>query len=353
MFDGDSLDIQRRCDDVGFDGAARGSSKFQGASSPHCGPIVFLASRRHRITAASRYGRRRSHPLPGPRSDGFARQRKSRSGRLRQSTRCGWARGRSTHRALSGRRGGRCLALSPLVSKKAVHFGWGRLTHGGFVAMTPSHDSQPPPGLGRHDTAGQQAVCGKMAAGASKIWMRQIEYAARWIHTQPRRPLFVGGAPFVRHDSIQGLLRRPMPVPGWCQTVCRSFPRYRARRICVASRLGRCRQRLLTATSCLPQIRIVKAMEDPMRSLLCAIFVGLLICGGTAEAAKSSRTSHTAPRTPPSSLNCQGDKVVWVNTHSHVYHFEGDASFGTTRHGKFMCQQDADKAGFRQPKRHH
>ena len=89
-----------------------------------------------------------------------------------------------------------------------------------------------------------------------------------------------------------------------------------------------------------------------MRSLLCALLVGLLICGGTAEAKRSSRTAHTSPQTPPASLHCEGDKVVWVNTRSHVYHFEGDASFGNTRHGKFMCQQDADKGGFHQPKRH-
>jgi len=90
-----------------------------------------------------------------------------------------------------------------------------------------------------------------------------------------------------------------------------------------------------------------------MRNLLCAIFAGMLICGGTAVSAKSSRTSHTSPQTPPSSLHCPGDKVVWVNTHSHVYHFDGDARFGNTRHGKFMCQQDADKAGYREPKKGH
>ena len=90
-----------------------------------------------------------------------------------------------------------------------------------------------------------------------------------------------------------------------------------------------------------------------MRSLLCAILVSLLICGGTAEAARSSKASHRTPQTPPASLTCHGDKVVWVNTRSHVYHFEGDANFGNTRHGKFMCEQDADKAGFRQPKKGH
>lgn len=88
-----------------------------------------------------------------------------------------------------------------------------------------------------------------------------------------------------------------------------------------------------------------------MRSLVCAIFAGLLICGGAAEAAKSSQHAQQSPQTPPASMTCPGDKVVWVNTRSHVYHFQGDASFGNTRHGKFMCEQAADKAGFRQPRK--
>jgi hypothetical protein len=108
----------------------------------------------------------------------------------------------------------------------------------------------------------------------------------------------------------------------------------------------------LTATARRSQIRFVKVMEDPMRSLLCAILVGLLICGGTADAAKKSHAT-TSQQTPPSSMKCPGDKIVWVNTRSHVYHFEGDPNFGNTRHGKFMCEQDADKAGYRQPKKGH
>lgn len=91
-----------------------------------------------------------------------------------------------------------------------------------------------------------------------------------------------------------------------------------------------------------------------MRSLLCAIVAGLLICGGGAAAAKTSHSAQQAQQaqqTPPSSMKCPGDKVVWVNTRSHVYHFEGDPYFGHTKHGKFMCEQAADKAGFRQPRK--
>ena len=93
-----------------------------------------------------------------------------------------------------------------------------------------------------------------------------------------------------------------------------------------------------------------------MRTLLCALFVGLLICGGTAEAAKTSHqktSQQTSQQTPPSSMKCPGDSVVWVNTRSHVYHLEGDPYFGSTKHGKFMCEHAADKAGFRKTKSTH
>jgi hypothetical protein len=40
-----------------------------------------------------------------------------------------------------------------------------------------------------------------------------------------------------------------------------------------------------------------------------------------------------------------GDTAVWVNTRSHVYHFPGTPEFGHTKHGAFMCQADADRAG--------
>jgi len=43
--------------------------------------------------------------------------------------------------------------------------------------------------------------------------------------------------------------------------------------------------------------------------------------------------------------HCGSETVVWVNTKSHVYHFPGSREFGQTKHGAFMCQADADRAG--------
>ena len=44
---------------------------------------------------------------------------------------------------------------------------------------------------------------------------------------------------------------------------------------------------------------------------------------------------------------CPSDTVVWVNTKSHVYHYAGTRSYGTTKQGAYMCEADANAAGDR------
>jgi hypothetical protein len=57
--------------------------------------------------------------------------------------------------------------------------------------------------------------------------------------------------------------------------------------------------------------------------------------------------AQTSNHVPPSGMTCPGDKVVWVNTRSHVYHFKGERYFGSTKEGKFICEREADKEGDR------
>ncbi len=47
---------------------------------------------------------------------------------------------------------------------------------------------------------------------------------------------------------------------------------------------------------------------------------------------------------------CPADKVVWVNTKSHIYHYAGTRSYGTTKQGAYMCEADASAAGDRASK---
>jgi hypothetical protein len=57
--------------------------------------------------------------------------------------------------------------------------------------------------------------------------------------------------------------------------------------------------------------------------------------------------AQSPQHTPPPRLQCPGDRVVWVNTKSGIYHFKGERYFGSTQTGKFMCQKTADAEGDR------
>jgi hypothetical protein len=44
---------------------------------------------------------------------------------------------------------------------------------------------------------------------------------------------------------------------------------------------------------------------------------------------------------------CPTDKVVWVNTDSRIYHYQGARYYGATKKGAYMCEADARAAGDR------
>ena len=64
----------------------------------------------------------------------------------------------------------------------------------------------------------------------------------------------------------------------------------------------------------------------------------------SASTSSASKDEEVAPRTPPAK------GMVWVNTATKVYHFEGDRWYGKTKEGKFMTEADAQKAGYRASK---
>lgn len=94
-----------------------------------------------------------------------------------------------------------------------------------------------------------------------------------------------------------------------------------------------------------------------------AAIISLTACGGggkkNAAAASSSpaaaggytQTKAGAAGTGavepvPAGMNCGGTQPVWVNERSHVFHLAGDPYYGRTKHGKYMCERDAARAGY-------
>ncbi|HEX3530980.1 MAG TPA: helix-hairpin-helix domain-containing protein [Thermoanaerobaculia bacterium] len=65
-----------------------------------------------------------------------------------------------------------------------------------------------------------------------------------------------------------------------------------------------------------------------------------------AAAPKPAAPASTmTPQTPPS------PGMVWVNLETKVFHREGDKWYGATKKGKFMTEEDAVKAGYREAKK--
>ena len=60
----------------------------------------------------------------------------------------------------------------------------------------------------------------------------------------------------------------------------------------------------------------------------------------------SSSTMSTQAAPIPQSLHCADGSPVWANTKTHAYHVASDPFYGRTKHGKYMCTQDAVAAGY-------
>jgi hypothetical protein len=70
----------------------------------------------------------------------------------------------------------------------------------------------------------------------------------------------------------------------------------------------------------------------------------------TADQAKSGSGKKSVEATPAPTekdiADAKAKGMVWVNTTTKVYHKEGQF-YGKTKRGKFMTEDDAQKAGFK------
>jgi hypothetical protein len=60
------------------------------------------------------------------------------------------------------------------------------------------------------------------------------------------------------------------------------------------------------------------------------------------------KTSQPSPKPQTPAPNAAG--AVWVNTDTGVYHKQGTRWYGKTKHGKYMLEADAIKAGYKPAK---
>jgi hypothetical protein len=68
---------------------------------------------------------------------------------------------------------------------------------------------------------------------------------------------------------------------------------------------------------------------------------------GPGTASEGSKGLYQFSTEARARLRCPADTVVWANTRSNIYHFQGTRNYGSTKAGAYMCEQDSISEGMR------
>ena len=118
--------------------------------------------------------------------------------------------------------------------------------------------------------------------------------------------------------------------------------------------LKACRVQLASTTSAPPQGGFAPATPatapapSPAPTQSGSLFPWQRPAAPPAGSAASTGGGSASPQ--EAQYRCPGSTVVWVNEHSHIYHFPGTRDYGNTKSGAYMCEAEAQTAGNRAAK---
>ena len=114
----------------------------------------------------------------------------------------------------------------------------------------------------------------------------------------------------------------------------------------------------------------MKMRSRALIALLALALAGLVACGGGKSSNNNNASATNGPMSVASGVagavagavgtaagamgnaangpvpNCGAVKAVWVNLNSKVYHEPGDPYYGKTKHGEYLCPNQAKAQGF-------